>query len=194
MTAVLPDPFTAAMGLLGQRLTAQEYESLPENARLELVDGVLHVMTPPTGLHQEVVDQLKHVLTRVRPRQYKVVREQEVRLGDDHRRNPDVLVVQAEAFDLHRFSYRPADVLLAAEVVSPGTQIADRMHKPLEYQKVGIPHYWRVETRPRIAVHTYLLGVEGRYMETGVFPVDSTMDAPGLPWAKFAVADLRPQD
>jgi hypothetical protein len=46
MTAVLPDSISEAVEVLGRRLTAEEYESLPVNPRLELVDGVLHLLTP----------------------------------------------------------------------------------------------------------------------------------------------------
>jgi hypothetical protein len=39
-------------------LTAAQYEALPPNSRRELVDGVVDIMTPPTGRHQEVVELL----------------------------------------------------------------------------------------------------------------------------------------
>lgn len=44
----------------------------------------------------------------------------------------------------------------------------DREIKPREYARAGIPHYWRVELRPRLEVHTFRLGDAG-YLETGVW-------------------------
>jgi Uma2 family endonuclease len=193
MTAVLPDSFSEAVEVLDRRLTADEYESLPVNPRLELVDGVLHLMTPPTVLHQEVVEAIKSALRAVCPKELRIVREQELRLGDIHRRNPDLMVINETAYRPDGYSYLPSDVLLVVEVVSPGTQVADRIHKPGEYQKAGIAHYWRIETRPALALHTYQLGETGRYLETGMFSEGDLTAVPGLPWAKIAVADLNPE-
>lgn len=193
MTAVLPDSTSEAVEVLSRRLTGEEYESLPVNPRLELVDGVLHLMTPATVRHQRVVRKLAAALEAVCPDNLRIVWEQEVRLADDHRRNPDVLAINATAFDLDGYSYPPSEVLLAVEVVSPGTQTTDRIHKPGEYQKAGIRHYWRIETKPGVALHTYQLGETGQYLETGIFREGDTTAVPGLPWAKIAVSDLNPE-
>lgn len=155
---MLPNRIAEAAGILSRRLTAKEYESLPENPRRELVDGALRLMTLPTGLHQDVVEELKAVLKPLCPKEFRVVREQELRLAELHRRNPDLMVIKASSYDPHGYSYHPSDVLLVIEVVSPGTQTADRTHKPAEYRNAGIPHYWRVEIAPQLVVHTYQLG------------------------------------
>lgn len=171
-------------------LTAAEYDALPPSSRVELVDGVVQVMTPATRRHQDLVDALKAALKALCPDDLVVVREQEVRLGDDHRRNPDVMVVRAEADDPDAYSYDPADVRLAIEVISPHTATTDRMHKPLEYAAAKIEHYWYVETTPEVVVHTYRLGVSGAYLESGVFKAGDRVAAPGLMWATVAVSDL----
>jgi Uma2 family endonuclease len=171
-------------------MTPSEYDKLPLNPRVELVDAVVHVMAPATRLHQEVVDALKIALSRLRPSDLVVVREQELRLREDHRRNPDLMVIHRAADDPSKYSFVPADVVLAVEVVSPGTETIDRMHKHAEYCNARVPHYWRVEIRPTVSVHTYQLGETGVYLETGSFAVGDTIVAPGLAWAKVAVSDL----
>jgi Uma2 family endonuclease len=174
------------------RLTAEEYDALPPNSRVELVDGVLQVMTPPTRRHQEIIDKLKHVLERLCPPEFCVVREQEIRISGEHRRNPDLMVVRRAVDDLDRYGFVPADVLLAIEVVSPGTETIDRLHKPAEYAQARIPHYWRVEPKPLVVVHPYTLGETGPYLEGGLFKEGDTVVAPGLSWATVAVADIAP--
>jgi Uma2 family endonuclease len=193
MTAVLPDPIAEAFELLGRQWTAEEYEALPENPRLELVDGVPHIMTPATLRHQIVVRKIVTAMEMVCPDSLRIVWEQEVRLGDLHRRTPDVMAVPRAAVDLDHYSYTPRDVLLAIEVVSPGTQTADRKHKPGEYEDAGITHYWRVEIRPRVVLHTHQLGDNGKYLQTGLFAPGDVTAVPGLPWAKIAVTDLEPE-
>lgn len=173
-------------------LSPQEYDALPPNNRIELVDGVVQVITPATRRHQEVVDALKPALKRLCPPHLVVVREQGIRLADATRRNPDVMVVRASADDLDVYSYDPVDVILAIEVVSPGTQTIDRLHKPAEYAAAKIEHYWYVEISPQIVVHTYRLGETGRYLESGLFKEGDAVAAPGLVWARLAVSDLVP--
>lgn len=193
MTAALSDPIAEAAELLTERLTGEEYESLPENPRLELVDGILHFKDAPTGRHQNVVDNLKAALVAVCPGDVRIVREQEVTIKHDHRRNPDLLGIRASAFDLDQKRYPPSDVLLAVEVVSPGSYTTDRKHKPIEYGEAGIPHYWRVEIKPHLEVHTYRLDGSDQYVKTGAFMRDGVTAVPGLPWARIAVADLDPE-
>jgi Uma2 family endonuclease len=174
-------------------LTAQEYDALSGDSRIELVDGVLHVMTAPTRRHQQMVETAKAALEAVCADDLVIVREQEVRLADLWRRNPDLMAVHATADDLDNYSYNPKDVVLTVEVVSPGTQTTDRLHKPAEYAAVGVERYWRVEIAPKLEVHTYRLGETGRYLESGLFTVGDTVAAPGLPWAKIEVAELEPK-
>src|SRR2546421_2872402 len=161
MTAVMPQRLTLQEPVV---LTAQQYDALPPNNRMELVDGVVTLMTPATRRHQIVVQKLRAALESGCPDELKIVWEQEVRLADLLRRNPDVMTVQATADDLDIYSYAPSDVGLAVEVVSPHTQVTDRLHKPAEYAAAGIEHYWRVETLPQVAVHTYRLADSGSYL------------------------------
>ncbi len=188
MTIVTPRPTAQDYGPIV--LTAAEYDALAPNSRVEIVDGVLFSMTPATGRHQEVVERLKRALEGCCPAEFHIVREQELRLGETHRRNPDLMVIAADAYDPDGFSYRPADTHLAIEMLSPGTETTDRRHRPAEYADARVAHHWRVEPRPDSTVHTYQLGETGVYLETGLFKAGDVMAAPGLSWAKVAVADL----
>ncbi len=173
-------------------VTPEQYEALPPSSRIELVDGVVHVMTPAIRRHQKAVDALNRVLSAVCPEDLVVVREQELRMDELLRRNPDIMVVNADADDLDVYGYEPADVLLAIEVVSPHTRTVDRVHKLGEYAAAKIEHYWYVELTPRFVVQTHRLGDHGRYRATGAFTADQTVNAEGLPWATFAVAEIAP--
>lgn len=171
-------------------MTPEEFDSLPEGQLVELVDGVAHAMTPATRLHHEIIDGLKAGLRRLSPRDLVVVREHELRMRDDLRRIPDVVVIKAEADRMDLYWFAPADTVLVVEVVSPHTEVVDRLHKPAEYAEAGIEHYWRIETRPAIEVHTFQLGPQGIYAFTGKFIEGDVVAAAGLPWAKIAVSDL----
>ena len=59
---------------------------------------------------------------------------------------PDLLITRADAPSLTEPLIEPRDVLLVAEIVSPGSRRRDRAVKPYMYAEAGIPHYWRIET------------------------------------------------
>jgi hypothetical protein len=60
----------------------------------------------------------------------------------------------------------------------------------VEYADADIAHFWRVETVPGTAVHTYRLGESSHYLETGVFRDEDRVTDPTLRWATFDVRDL----
>jgi Uma2 family endonuclease len=189
--------------LLDPVMSAEQYDALPEKTRAEIVDGVLHLMAPPTLRHQMVARALANALERLasaatdRPETdpdasepLVIVHETEVRFGDGpvHARIPDILVLRAAGLDPLARRVRPSQVVLVIEVVSPGSETADRSHKPIEYAGAGIEHFWRVELRP-LQVVTHRLE-SGSYAETGSFGPEDTVEASGLGWARVDVSKL----
>ena len=172
--------------------TSDEWDQAPDTSGLELIDGVVHAMAAATPRHEYVKTELRNVLKKLVTADLAVTTEIEVRLADAHRRKPDVLVVFSDRYDLDRPLLQPDQVLLAVEVVSPGSETIDRRHKHLEYADAGIPHYWRVETRPAVEVHTFRLGETGAYLETGLFRSGDRVADPTLTWVAFEVDDLVP--
>src|SRR5215813_2328626 len=156
---------------IGQVLTAEEYDALPENPRRELVDGVIQMMATPNGRHQYVVRTLCNLLEHLGRPRFVAIETIELRLTDNRRRNPDVLVVPGNVYDDDRSSYRPHEVLLAVEVVSKGSETFDRREKPIEYAEAGVPYYWRIEQRPSLEIYAYRLG-HGGYQPAGEFGVE----------------------
>jgi Uma2 family endonuclease len=91
-----------------------------------------------------------------------------VALDRHNYREPDLVVVRKEALGV--LLARPRDVLLAVEVMSPSSVTDDRLTKPAQYARAGIPHYWRLERHDEPVLLAYELAgeVEG-YRETGRF-------------------------
>jgi Uma2 family endonuclease len=174
---------------VGRVLTAAEYDALPENPLRELVDGVIRIMATPTSWHQDVVRNGGYHLNVLAKPRFRVVGPIEIRLANEHRRNPDLAVVHASAYDRRKSRYLPADVVLAIEVVSPGSETDDRREKPFEYAEAAIPFYWRVELEPELAIHAFQLHY-GAYAPVGVFHTGQTVQVPGLEWATLDVADV----
>ncbi|MFI6510653.1 Uma2 family endonuclease [Streptosporangium sp. NPDC050855] len=189
MTAVFPEWFYP--GPAGG-WTADMLDDLPADAprHLELIDGSLIMMSPQTAFHMFVINLMIDRQRGIRPPDHlAVVREMTVTLGIRQRPEPDIMVVSRSALtNLRTTSFRPEDVHLVVEVVSPESLERDRTTKPSKYSGAGIRHLWRVEQEnDKPVVYTFELEPAVRaYVPTGIhrdrlttdigFPVDIDLD------------------
>jgi Uma2 family endonuclease len=128
--------------------TESDYFQLPHTQRLvELSEGELIIMPPPSDTHQRLVANVYRLLyTFVQERKLGVVRfaPLAVRLWPGKIREPDVLFMQNE----HRgrigeYVYGPPD--LVVEVISPSSRLTDRVTKLAEYAQAGVAEYWLLD-------------------------------------------------
>ena len=186
-----PDPIRQARA----DYTLEDLLALPPDApRIELLDGVIHVTPSPTLGHQNVSLLLAQWLLRRAPAQLRVAQAVGVALSGNTSRQPDVLLHRADV-RLDRSFLMPEDVVLAIEIVSPGTRRTDRFAKPGEYAAAGIPFYWRIEQDP-VHVYAYRLGARsGRSGERQYELITDSDDAIKLtePFPiELSVADITP--
>jgi Uma2 family endonuclease len=123
--------------------TEEEFLALPDDRRIELLDGGLLVSPGPGGRHQRMSSQLWHALGRAAPDWLEVLEAINVRVGPDRILIPDLVVVTNPGLDLTVWD--PADIAMIVEIVSPGCVAADRAVKPQLYAAAGIEHYLRIE-------------------------------------------------
>ena len=123
--------------------TEEEFLALPDDRRIELLDGGLLVSPGPGGRHQRMSSQLWHALGRAAPSWLEVLEAINVRVRPDCILIPDLVVVTNPGLDLTVWD--PADVAMIVEIVSPGSMAADRAIKPQLYAAAGIEHYLRIE-------------------------------------------------
>ncbi|MDL4771595.1 Uma2 family endonuclease [Actinomadura xylanilytica] len=152
--------------------TAEDLDRLPQlPPHTELIDGSLVLVSPQSSFHTLTMDLLVNGLRRSVPEMMRVRREMTVTLGRRQRPEPDLMVLRAEAVTgPEETGYRPEDVVLAVEVVSPDSVERDRERKPALYARAGIPHFWRVEKnegRPVVYVHE-IDPATGAYVATGI--------------------------
>jgi Uma2 family endonuclease len=149
-----PDP-------MKQKLAGYTIEDLPDLAddapRVELTDGVLTVVPSPSAGHQKINVRLVSWLERHLPTGFDSLMAVGVLIDVDTTREPDALIVHSPADLDHHFS-KAEQVLVAVEIVSPGTRRRDRFEKPALYASAGIPHYWRIEQNP---VHVFAYDLVG---------------------------------
>lgn len=174
--------------------TTDDLDALPhDGVRRELIDGVLHVAPPLTSVHQVITGRLAVTLERTCPDRLFVTQANDVRLSPHQKFIPDVLVTTFEAARRRAGSFTADEVVLAVEIVSPGSQSIDRVLKPALYAKAGIPHLWLIETDGGISVQTYTLDRDAEvYEPSGSF---TEVIRTGEPWPiEIPIAGLRPRN
>ncbi|APS19535.1 MULTISPECIES: Uma2 family endonuclease [Streptomyces] len=143
------------------QISAARYASWSEEqcAGIEIVDGMVVASPKPSKRHNRLARILANALDATAGPDWNADTDFDVRLQDVPltNRRPDVIVYRAETIDLT--PARPEHVLLAVEVVSPGSETTDRIVKVDQYAKAGIPFYWRVEQAATGVpiVYTYVL-------------------------------------
>ena len=140
-----------------RRWTPDDVDALndPDRAwpRYECADGELLVTPAPSIDHQAVVGRLFFALTAYLGAQavgYAFVAPLDVRLDERSLLQPDVLVTPLVDGRRPRTGDRIDRLLLAVEVLSPGSGRADRVTKRRVYQQARTPEYWVVDPDARV--------------------------------------------
>lgn len=152
-------------------VSLDEWDAMPEEQcrRLELVDGVLQVIAAPLPRHQRAGRRLANWLEAQLPDGLSVETDVDVVLKARPRatvRRPDVVVMSSDVWGDGGHRFDAADVLLAVEIVSPGSERTDQEIKPGEYAAAGIRYYWIVDLDDPHSLAAHVL-VDGRFEYVG---------------------------
>jgi Uma2 family endonuclease len=143
------------MGMPAQETewTAEMARALPDDGkRYEVLDGELFVTPAPSWDHQGVVGRLHLLLApyvEAHGLGWAMLSPADIEFSPRRLVQPDLFVVPTA-------ERRPRDwrdvktLLLAVEVLSPGTARADRLRKRVIYQEQRVPEYWIVDPDARV--------------------------------------------
>ncbi|MBQ9155442.1 MAG: Uma2 family endonuclease [Eubacterium sp.] len=142
------------------RYTIDDYYSLPDDQRVELIDGVFYDMETPAMIHQKILGDL-YVLFRRCADHHDMPCEVylspcDVRLDMDNYTmvQPDLLVICRD-YDIHAIRYEGAPDLVV-EILSPSTRSKDMILKLYKYQNAGVREYWIVDPKfQTVTVHSF---------------------------------------
>ncbi len=146
-----------------QLMSLEQWRALPEapEQRVELQEGLAIVSPRPTPAHSRAASRLWQQLAAQLPDGFEALQEVEVVIDAATPatvRIPDVIVRRTDADD----SMITADqVVLAVEVVSPGSRRTDHVMKRSEYADAGIAHYWIVDLDSPATITVLTLGPNG---------------------------------
>ena len=140
--------------------TLEDYEALPDDVRVELIDGHFFYMESPSTVHQLIASEI-HVYIRIFVRKNKgkcipFLAPTDVQLDCDDKTilEPDVFIVCDPEKVTERRIYGNPDFV--AEVLSPSTAKKDRYIKAKKYKYAGVKEYWMIDPKKKnIIVYTF---------------------------------------
>ncbi|MCD7882729.1 MAG: Uma2 family endonuclease [Lachnospiraceae bacterium] len=153
-----------------QIYTEDDYWSLPETVRAELINGQLYYMAAPSRIHQEILNSLiteiniyirsKHGSCRVYPAPFAV----KLREDKDNTVEPDITVICDRSKLTEKGCSGAPDWII--EIVSPGISSHDYVRKLNLYADAGVREYWIVDPAEK-SVLVYLF--EQSHFQTYTF-------------------------
>lgn len=129
--------------------TVDDYYALPDERRVELIDGVIYDVGAPTSIHQLIVTEIWKVL-----REYigekagdcmPLASPIDVQLDCDDKTmvQPDILVVCDREKVIKRCIYGAPDFIV--EILSLSSRKKDMFTKLAKYKEAGVREYWLVD-------------------------------------------------
>lgn len=139
-----------AYGLKRQgEYTLEDYYAIPDERRVELIDGVIYDMAAPTFTHQDLTGSIYfklrlHIFEKngaCKP----IMSPFDVQLDRDDKTmvQPDVMVVCDRDKIINRCLYGAPDFVV--EILSPSTSKKDSTIKLKKYKAAGVREYWMVD-------------------------------------------------
>ena len=129
--------------------TVKDVEALPEDKRVELIDGVLYDMAGTTVLHQKIA---RFIYVKL----YAYIEGKgglcqvffaplDVQLDKDEYTllEPDIFIICDRQKDIKKRIWGAPDWV--AEVISPSTKFKDYITKSQKYMNAGVREYWIVD-------------------------------------------------
>ncbi len=153
--------------------TVEDYWDLPDEQRVELIDGYFYDMAAPTTFHQlmagEVYRQVANYIIDHDGACTPFISPVDVQLDNDEKTmiRPDVVIVCKPEQIIRRNILGAPDFVL--EVISPGTKRRDYVIKLAKYANAKVREYWIVDP--------YMKRVLVYFFEGDVYPMIYPIDA-----------------
>ncbi len=148
------DPATSAR--MESWKTLDDYYALPDDRRVELIDGEFYDMAAPSGRHQTILIKMALQLdpcVEAHPGCRLFIAPFDVRLDNDNFTvvQPDLLITCHKDRDPRRLNGAPDFV---TEILSPSSRAHDMFLKLGKYKDAGVREYWIVDPKKeRITVY-----------------------------------------
>lgn len=133
--------------------TVKDYYALPDERRVELIDGVIYDMAAPTFNHQrvagEIYRQIANYIFGNKGQCIPMMSPVDVRLDQDDKTmvQPDVLIL-CDKSKIKKWGIMGAPEFIV-EILSPSTKRKDCIKKLEKYREAGVKEYWMIDPDKR---------------------------------------------
>ena len=193
---------SAALMLTPYRLTVRQFATMSDagvfrdEARIELLGGLLVEMMTTNDPHEAAIAALGDIFRRLVPAGWIVREEKSLQLGRYWRPLPDLILLRGSQTDYFRKAPRAVDLAMIVEI-SNSTYAKDRRVKWPQYAASRIATYWIVNL-PRDQVEVYTnprgRGTAARYADCVVHGKEAEVPlfVEGVEVGRVAVRDFLP--
>ena len=149
--------------------TLEDYLALPDEQRVELIDGVFYDMGAPTTPHQiiggTVHAKLLDFIFGKKGTCLPFIAPTDVQLDRDNRTivQPDVMIVCDRSKITTQRIFGAPDFVM--EVLSPGTKTKDIFVKTGKYKNAGVREYWIVDVKHETVTKFLFLKPDEEYTD-----------------------------
>ncbi|WP_330364419.1 Uma2 family endonuclease [Butyrivibrio sp. XPD2002] len=140
--------------------TLDDYYALPDDQRVELIDGVFYDMSAPYTTHQFIAlgifSQIKNYINSKKGKCIPLAAPCDVQLDKDDKTmvQPDVMIICDRDKIVKQKVYGAPDFVV--EVLSDSTKKKDMTLKLSKYEKAGVKEYWIVDPdKQKIIVYDF---------------------------------------
>lgn len=140
--------------------TVEDYLKLPDDCRVELIDGVFYDMAAPSFLHQRIACRFSTIVQNYIDAHHgsciPAIAPVDVQLDKDDKTmvQPDFLIIcSRDLLTKSRVVGAPDFVM---EVISPSSRRKDMLVKAGKYAQAGVREYWMIDPeREKILVYDF---------------------------------------
>lgn len=138
--------------------TIADYYDIPDDQRVEIIDGVLYDMAAPGTIHQMIITMMVSTISEyIRSKKGKCLvlpAPTDVRLdykGEDKTMvQPDILILCDRKKLSKKCILGAPDFVM--EILSPSTSKKDKLLKTTKYSNAGVREYWMIDPEKKVAI------------------------------------------
>ena len=153
--------------------TLEDYYAIPDERRVELIEGVIYDMGAPTTVHQmiagAVYNELSNYIRKNKGRCIPMISPVDVQIKCDDKNmvQPDVFVLCDRSKWKEKNIYGAPEFIV--EVISPSSRRKDNFTKLLLYCEAGVKEYWLVNPKKKYVLVYDLQNEDAEMAKTYTF-------------------------
>lgn len=173
-----------------QKISALEYEKLPEGSPSQLIDGEIVMSPSPSEMHQTIVLELAASLkqfVQTHKLGFVYIAPLDVFLKESEVYQPDIIFISRQNKNIIKDKIKGVPDLVV-EVLSPKTAYYDLVHKKNIYEETGVKEFWAVDGEGKsVEMHE---NIDGKFILFSKARTSGSVESKLLPGFRIDIEEL----